>query len=358
MKKGKRIRFPFINMKEGDCMKHRLVSIAVFILIGFFMYRKWTAVISIATVMVYTIIFSLLLAPVCTRMERRGICRFHAAAYAVAGLFLMMFLLFSAFIPYLAIRATELFKRVSPVAVDITRELKMWVENFAGTRMLFNEFGGLLSATLSSVAGTVFRIGMTAASQIGRMFFSLILAYYVLRDRKKFGSYLLLIIPLSWRKEVIASLLACRSAMMSYFSGMLKTSVFVATTTGLGLLSLGVQDAFLLALLMGVFEVFPYVGPVLASIPILLSALMQGGKTAILVLVMLVLVQQIEGSFITPYFTASSTSVHPLAAVFGVFAAGSLLGIWGILLAIPIAVLVQSVFGSAGQLRRAIKSMG
>jgi len=337
-------------------MKRRSILLAAAFLLGLIIYRKWHAMISIAAVSVYTAVFSLLLAPVCTRMEHHGIRQSHAAAYAVVGLFLMVVLLFAALIPYLAVRAADLFKRISPLAIDIVRDMAVWTESLAGTKALFGESDGLIGMTLSSAAGILFRIGRTAASQIGRIGFSLILTYYVLCDRTNISGHLLLVVPYPWRRGILALLSASRNAMMSYFSGLMKTSAFVAAATGLGLVALGVQDAIVLALLMGVFEILPYVGPILASIPILLSALMQGGDTLIFTLVMIVGIQQIEGGFISPYFTAASTSVHPLAAVFSVFAAGSLWGFWGILLAIPSLVLLQSVLGSAVQLRDEIKN--
>ena len=85
------------------------------------------------------------------------------------------------------------------------------------------------------------------------------------------------------------------------------------------------------------------------SIPILLSGLLDGGRTALLTLALLVVVQQIEGNFVSPYFTASSTSVHPLAAILAVFISGSLFGIWGILAAVPMLVLMQSIYWSLKQ---------
>ena len=134
-------------------------------------------------------------------------------------------------------------------------------------------------------------------------------------------------------------------------SGVLKTSLFVGGATCAGLLLLGVQDAFLLGAFMGAMEVLPYIGPLLASIPILLSALMQGTDTAALALAMLILVQQIEGNVISPYFTAASTTIHPLAAIAGVFVLGTLMGFWGILLAVPMLVLIQSISWSWTQAR-------
>ena len=141
----------------------------------------------------------------------------------------------------------------------------------------------------------------------------------------------------------------CRNAVMGYLSGVIKTSVFVFAATYLGLLVLGVRDALLLALFMGVFEILPYIGPMLASVPIVLSVLPMGLNTALLTLGLIVLIQQVEGNFVSPYFTASSTSIHPLAALVSVFVLGSLLGFWGILLAVPLVVTARSIFWSLQQ---------
>lgn len=337
-------------------MKRGALRFIVLLIVGYYLYLMRGAVTSIGIVLLYVSLFCILLAPICTYMESRRIKKEHAAACAVIGLFLTVVLIFAALMPYLTIRSAALFKRISPLAIDILLHVSRWAEGFPGMGMLFAQSGDMMSKVLGGAAGKLFHAGITAATQIGRIFFSLILTYYVLCDRKQIGNHLLLCVPFSLRKPILSLLLACRNAMMSYLSGLMKTSAFVAGTTGVGLLVLGIPDAMLLALLMGVLEIFPYIGPVLAAIPILLSALMQGRDVALIALGLIVAVQQIEGGFVTPYFTASSTSVHPLVAVFSVFIGGNLMGIWGILLAIPTVVLAQSVIYSVLQMRHMIRS--
>ena len=133
---------------------------------------------------------------------------------------------------------------------------------------------------------------------------------------------------------------------LGYLCGVLKTSAFVGGATALGLALLGVRDALLLGLFMGIFELLPYVGPVLASVPILLSTLPQGIYPSALALALVIAVQQVEGNFVSPYFTASSTSIDPLTAVVSVFVLGSLFGLWGILLAVPLVVTARSLLWS------------
>ena len=80
----------------------------------------------------------------------------------------------------------------------------------------------------------------------------------------------------------------------------------------------------------------------------------QGTSKMLLSLIVVVLVQQIEGNFITPYFTASSTSINPLSALISVFILGSLMGVWGIVLAIPLVVTLRSIMWS---IRRTVNVM-
>lgn len=335
-------------------MKRVLICVMGIAFAGWWMYLKRRQLAGIFSVLAYTTAFTLLLSPVSTKLEKRGMRSSNAAMCSVIGLFLIVIVLIAAFIPYLVTRTEQLIKRITPAAPGIMDAFLSWNSSAVRTASL-SEAGGLFGGVLGFVTGKLFRGGMTAAKQIGRIAFSLVLTYYALCDRKRIGYHLLLVVPARWRHPVLSALLACRNAMLSYASGLLKTSVFVTAATLLGLLLLGVQDALLLAMMMGILEVLPYVGPVLASIPILLSAMLQGAETTVFTLIMLILVQQVEGNFVSPYFMASSTSVHPLAAICVVFIAGSLFGLWGILLAVPMLVLLQSIVCSIGQTQRAMR---
>ena len=344
---GKGKRMLSLSLNEGGISVKRLVwFIGILALIAFFVYRKWDEVWSVAVVLTYMALFSVILAPICSKMERRGMRPTFAAACAVIGLFILVFVLLAAFIPYLVAQSVQLIKRISPIAAQVLQQLLQWAEGFGGVKVPFTDVGNMLGMVLSVLTRPLLRIGITTAQQIGRIAFSLVLTYYVLCDRKRICCHLLMFVPSQQRAAVISALLACKNAIMGYFCGLMKTSAFVAAATAVGLLIFRVKDAVLLALLMGIFEIFPYIGPILAAVPIVLSAMVQGRETAILVLVMLVGVQQIEGNIITPYFTASATSVHPLLAILGVFVVGNLFGLWGILLGVPMMVLGQSMIWS------------
>ncbi|MGN0775142.1 MAG: AI-2E family transporter [Candidatus Ventricola sp.] len=315
------------------------------------LYRRRSEVMSIAAVFAMAGAFTLLLAPVCRALERRGVCTHLAAGAAAGGLLLLALLIVSAFVPYLVTHSVDLIRRNAPALSALMQRIGEALER-AGLHSVSGQgTGDMIASAAAGVTAFAARAGMSFAAQTGRILFALVLSYYLLCERKRIGGHLLLCVPPAWRTAVLSALQGCRNAAMGYLSGMLKTSAFVGLATYLGLVLLGVQDALLLALFMAIFEVLPYIGPVLAAIPILLSSLPQGMHQTLLALVMVVLVQQVEGNFISPYFTASGTSIHPLAALVSVFVLGSLMGIWGILLAVPLAAALRSILWSLQQMR-------
>lgn len=319
--------------------------------LGLYVYRRRSALFGIATVFAFAAAFTLLLAPVCRVLERRGVRPSLAAAGAVGSFLLIALLVVSAFVPYLVTHSIQLIRRNAPTLTALLQQAGELLEQ-AGLHGLRQQGSGdMIAAAISSLTAFVARSGMAFAAQTGRILFALVLSYYLLRERRLISGHLLLCVPLACRTAVLSSLHGCRNAVMGYLSGMMKTSAFVSLATYLGLFLLGVQDALLLALFMGIFEILPYIGPVLAAVPILLSSLPQGLHQTLLALGLVVLVQQIEGNFISPYFTASSTSIHPLAALISVFVLGSLMGVWGILLAVPLVVTARSVLWSLRQAR-------
>lgn len=300
----------------------------------------------IALVLIIASALTLILSPLCTKLERKGFRPSAASAVCILGLVLLTGLGLSAFIPYLFASTVDLIRRIIPTMADLSQQAAVFLNTFGiHLNSSFNP-ADRLGALLTWGTGIVARGSVAFAARAGQVAFSMVIAYYLLCERKLLGRHLLLFLPISWRKAFLSACFGCKNALMSYISGVLKTSIFVFLATLTGLFVLGIHDALLLSVFMGIFEIFPYIGPILASIPIVLTALSQGFGQAVFALLVVVAVQQIEGNFVTPYFTASSTSIKPLSALIGVFVLGSLMGLWGIVLAIPLMVMLRSLFWS------------
>ena len=309
-------------------------------------YLKRDAFAQIAVIFVFAIAFTLLLAPMCSRLEKAG-CSVHlSSAIAVLSFVVAAVVILAAFVPYLISHTIDILRRTAPSIGGIAQKSQELISNLGIQFSLQKKPVEVISDFAAKGTSLVAQGGMTFLAQAGRLAFALVIAYYLLCEREVLSKHMLLMFPISWRSPFLTAVSGCKNALLSYLSGMLKTSLFVFVATMMGLLLLGIKDALLLALFMGIFEVLPYIGPILASIPILLTAMSQGTSQMLLSLIVVALVQQVEGNFITPYFTASSTSIKPLSALISVFILGSLLGLWGIVLAIPLVVTLRSIVWS------------
>lgn len=316
---------------------------------GVYIYLHRSAFVNMLAVLLFSAAFTLLLAPLCQRLECRGWTSAQAALASVGCLLLLALVVLLSFLPYLVTHTVALIRRSAPMLNSMAQTCSTLLEQLGLHALQVQGLSDMLGATVSSMTAMLARGSVSIVTQAGRIGFALVITYYLLRERHLVANHLMLLIPLAWRTAFLSAMRGCRNAVMGYLSGVIKTSVFVFAATYLGLLVLGVRDALLLALFMGVFEILPYIGPVLASVPIVLSVLPMGLNTALLTLGLIVLIQQVEGNFVSPYFTASSTSIHPLAALVSVFVLGSLLGFWEILLAVPLVVTARSIFWSLQQ---------
>ncbi|WP_256333966.1 AI-2E family transporter [Jeotgalicoccus aerolatus] len=137
--------------------------------------------------------------------------------------------------------------------------------------------------------------------------------------------------------------------------GQLLVSLVVGILLLIGYLIIGLDYAFLLALIGVVTNVIPFLGPYIAVIPAIIIALFQDPIMAVYVGIIMLIAQQIEGNLITPNVMGNALSVHPLTVITLILAAGNIAGIWGIILAIPFYAVVKTIVINIYEKRQEIK---
>ena len=126
--------------------------------------------------------------------------------------------------------------------------------------------------------------------------------------------------------------------------GQLLLAVIVGVLVFLGLTILGVKNALLLAVIAALFEIIPVFGPILAAVPAVALALLDGGLTlGLLVIALYVIVQQFESHLIHPLVVTRVVGVPPLLVILSIIVGAQLAGFLGILLSVPIAATIQEL---------------
>lgn len=133
------------------------------------------------------------------------------------------------------------------------------------------------------------------------------------------------------------------SVLKKWIKGQLFGFLFIAVLTGIGLWILGMPMILTLALIAGILNFIPNFGPIIALIPAVLLALMQGPDTAIFVVCLYTFIQVIQSSVTQPLIQKKMVNLPPALVIFGQVAMGLLGGFWGVLLASPIVAIIMTV---------------
>ncbi|MBR5108855.1 MAG: AI-2E family transporter [Clostridia bacterium] len=180
-----------------------------------------------------------------------------------------------------------------------------------------------------------------AADAVSRAFLSPVLAYYFVRDRDMFSYQLSMWIPLKHRRRALIAMQEMRREAGGYVWGQSLVAMAVALLTAVGLMIVGIPAWLVLGILMGLCEFIPFIGPMIGGVPILLFSLPMGLSATLWALGVTVIVQQIEGYFLSPRLMAGATGLHPVTVILLLSAGGYLGGLGGMVAAVPVFVCVR-----------------
>jgi len=217
--------------------------------------------------------------------------------------------------------------------------LTEYVQEFANRGMLW------LSSHFS-VGGTISRITQIGGS-IVNLAIGTIVSIYILMDKDFFvrlwRKFLHLVLPQKANAILTETLSDINSVLSAFIRGALLDSLIIAILSSIALSILGLDFAVFIGCFAGIANVIPYFGPVLGMIPaFIVGAFTDGLTQGILAVAALLIVQQIDCNLIYPKIVGSTTGLHPLFVLLAVSVAGYYGGIIGMILAVPLAGIVQT----------------
>lgn len=171
-----------------------------------------------------------------------------------------------------------------------------------------------------------------------------ILVFFFLKDREMIGQWVRGYLP---RERALITRVAheMNRQIANYIRGKVIEIFICGGATYIGFVVLGLNYAALLALLVGVSVVVPYVGAVVVTVPVLLIALFQWGWSDQFIYLMAVygIIQVLDGNVLVPLLFSEAVNLHPVAIICAVLLFGGLWGFWGVFFAIPLATLFKAV---------------
>jgi predicted PurR-regulated permease PerM len=170
---------------------------------------------------------------------------------------------------------------------------------------------------------------------------TLLLGFYWILEGERAIRAILLLLPRSWRDEARDTFSEIEIKVSAYIRGQAFLCLIIGVFSLIAYLLIGLPYALVLALIAGLMEAVPYIGPTLGALPALLLALSIDPMQALWVLVATIIIQQLESNVLMPRIMDESVGVNPIITLLSIAAFGSLLGVLGAILAIPMAAIIQ-----------------
>ena len=298
---------------------------------------------------IYAIIIVYILRPIVDRMVNKNIPRTIAVVivYVLAVLALTLSVLFlvpvvveqiSAFISHFPDFLSVGLKYVSDLQIAFYKASIPKSVDF-----LFDEIS---SHAKSSAMVILTRFPQTTASLFGGVFnvvLSPIIAFYILRDLPAIKKSVIELFPERYRDGFLHVVREIDFAVGGFLRGQILISLIVGVTISIYLLIIGVNFAVLLGLLAGILNIIPYFGPVVGGGVAVIVALFQSPRLALLVVIGMIIIQQVDSAIISPTIMKHAVNLHPAVVIFSLLVGGTLFGFLGLLLAIPIAAVAKAL---------------
>lgn len=181
----------------------------------------------------------------------------------------------------------------------------------------------------------------------------LVVSFYLVAADRGMKKFIGDIVPGQYQETTLRLIAKIQAKMGMWVVGQFILSVFIFALTYIGLTILGVDYALVLALIAGLLEVVPYIGPFVSAIPAVFFALIQSPPLVIGVILLYIIIQKTEGYVLVPKIMEKTIGTSPLVVLLALLIGFKLAGILGILLAVPLAgaitVIIQEFFPSKAE---------
>lgn len=282
-------------------------------------------------------LLALLVNPACRRLEGR-MPRVVALACVWLGIVLLAVGLMAALIP-------AILRQVNAVR-SLWPQWMVWLRRgmpqLGAAQWTATELGGVMQqffGAFQQVRCGVARL-VDICSRVGMMW---IVSIFLILDRERYALKAELLVPFRWRRQVVAVTSRIGRELSLFLRGQMLVGLCVGALSALGLFCIGLDNALLMGILVGAFNLIPYFGPVFGAVPVLLSAAGGGWQLMLMSIVVLVVVQQLDGMWISPGIMSSVTGLSPLMVLLAMATGGAAMGIFGMLVAIPAAIALRIV---------------
>ena len=288
------------------------------------------------------VLLTALVLPVTDALTKHGVPPAASAGLSVAGVLAAVGGLVAVIVPPFVSRVGELGDSVAKGAQRVAESVGHDLLGMDATDVdrALGQFTARIRSHVGGIAGDALSGATAVAGALGAVVLVLFLSFFLLKDGRYLWWRLLALLPAAGRGTADELGRRAWHVLTIYSRGVVFVATFDAVFIGIALVVVGVPLALPLVVLTWLAAFFPIVGAVVAGAAAVLVALVAEGLTsALIVLAAIVAVQQIEGNVLYPVVVGPHLKLHPIVVLLAVAAGGTIAGLAGAFLAVPVATV-------------------
>ncbi len=196
-----------------------------------------------------------------------------------------------------------------------------------------------LQTSLTNSFGSFFSTVWGVVGSVAAVFIVLVLSFYMVVDEERMRKYFRSLAPIEYQPYVAHLMKKMSRKMGEWLRGQIILGLIVGVAVYIGLTLLGVKYALVLALIAGILEVIPYVGPIISLVPALIIGFAQSPFIGLAVVILYLVIQHLENNVLVPKIMQKVTGLNPIISILALLVGLKAGGLAGAVLAIPLAMM-------------------
>jgi len=323
----------------------KIILLTAGLLLGIYILYLLSGLILITAL---SVLLAFIFIPFVFTLEGRGFSRLTSTFIVFASMAILIYLGLSVIIPKFTFQMDQLVTRLS--SFSYTDQIKI-VQNWLASTLPFIDTSNLASKaeeffTLQIVNSfeNISVLVSSIASVIAVLVIVPFISFFLLKDSKKIFQGVLSAVPNNYFEMSYWILKKVSMQLGLFVRAWIFDATFVGTMLGFGFYFIGIPSALPLGVIAGLGHLIPYFGPIIGGVPAIILSIMQTGDLSQVPLIMLVvlIVYAVDNGFVQPYVFGKSVNIHPIMIILLIIAGGQLLGLIGMLLAVPVATVIKT----------------
>lgn len=333
-----------LSDKQFNYVKKVLATFFILAIIVFLSYLFA----EIIAMLIISLLIAMIFSPIVDFLEKRGLQRFFSVLSVFILTGVLIFSLISFLFPRIAYQFNELGSALTP------ENIKSLLGNFEKTiKSLFPFLNSVQIADRvvtfmqNIIIGWVNNISNILSSIISIVAILVIvpfMTFFILKDNRILMKGIVNVMPNRYFEVSYSVIKKISKELSRFVRGWILDAFCVGMMSGVGLALLGIQNAASIGFVAGVGHLIPYFGPIIGGIPAIIISVVQFGNFSMLpnILLLFILVYTFDNGFIQPNVFSKNTDLHPLVIILLILIGSEVLGIFGMLIAVPAATVVRT----------------